>query len=76
MVVELERAGIPTAHICTITPVAFMVGSTRIVTGTGIVHPLGNINLSPEDEIVLRRSIIDRAMVALKTEVIDQNLFS
>lgn len=52
-----------------------MVGSTRIVTGTGIIHPLGNINLPLEEEKTLRRSIIDRAMVALKAEISDQKLF-
>src|SRR5688500_5862795 len=38
----MERAGLPTAQICTILPVAQMVGSNRIVPGNGIVHPTGD----------------------------------
>ena len=38
------------AQICTMTPVAEMVGSHRIVQGSGIVHPLGLASSSPEEE--------------------------
>ena len=62
---ELERAGIPTAHVCTMTPVAEMVGSHRIVTGNGIVHPLGGSELSADEERQVRRRILERALESL-----------
>jgi betaine reductase len=62
---ELERAGIPTAHVCTMTPVAKMVGSNRVVTGNGIVSPLGGSELSPEEERRVRRRILEQALKKL-----------
>ena len=62
---ELERAGIPTAHVCTMTPVAKMVGSNRVVTGNGIVSPLGSSEASPEEEHRIRRRILEQALQAL-----------
>ncbi len=54
------------------TPVALMVGSTRVVIGNGIVHPLGNVDSGPDTEKKLRRSIVEKALEALKTETKDQ----
>ena len=57
------------AHICTMTPVAEMVGSNRIVPGNGIVHPLGDAGRSPAEERALRRAILERALQVLATPV-------
>jgi len=76
MTVEIEKAGIPTAHITTMTPIAVMVGSNRIIPGSGIIHPLGNIELDPREEKTLRRNIVERALEALQTGVTEQKLFS
>jgi hypothetical protein len=51
------------------TPIAEMVGSHRIVTGNGIVHPLGAADATPEAEQQLRRRILERAAAALATPV-------
>jgi betaine reductase len=67
--------GIPTAHVCSIIPVASMVGSNRIVAGSKIVNPLGNADLDPRDEKELRRTILKRALDALQTNVKEQTLF-
>lgn len=75
MVVELERRGIPTAHITTMTPISLMVGSHRIVSGAGICHPVGNIELDQKTEKSLRYAIVEKALEALRTEVTDQRLF-
>ena len=75
MAKEMERIGIPTAHICSIIPVASMVGSNRIVAGSKIVNPLGNADLDPEDEKTLRRAIIERALESLQAEVKEPTLF-
>ena len=58
------------------TPVAVMVGANRIVPAAGIIHPLGNADLSPEDERALRRRIVERALQALKTEVVRPTVFA
>ena len=57
------------------TPVAVMVGTNRLVPAAGIIHPLGNAELSPEDEKALRRRIVERALVALQTEVAEPTVF-
>lgn len=58
------------------TPVAVMVGANRIVPAAGIIHPLGNADLSPDDEKALRRRIVERALSALKTEVARPTVFA
>jgi glycine reductase len=68
-VTELERAGLPTAHICTMTPVAEMVGSNRVVAGNGIVSPLGDQGRAEADERALRRAILERAIAVLAQPV-------
>jgi len=68
MTKEIERAGIPTAHICTMLPVAFMVGSPRVVAGQRIVNPMGNAELPIADEKALRRQIALKALQALLAE--------
>ena len=57
------------AHICTMTPVAEMVGSNRVVPGNGIVHPLGDAARPAAEERAIRRAILDRALQVLTTPV-------
>jgi glycine reductase complex component B subunit gamma len=57
------------------TPVAVMVGANRIVPAAGIIHPLGNTELSPDEEKALRRRIVEKALQALKTEVVEPTVF-
>jgi glycine reductase len=57
------------------TPVAVMVGANRVVPAAGIIHPLGNAELSAEDERELRRRIVERALQALRTEVARPTVF-
>ena len=75
MVKEIERAGIPVVHMCTVTPISMTVGANRIVPTIAIPHPLGNPALSPEDEKALRRKLVETALRALSTEVTDQTIF-
>jgi len=63
-------------QVSTMTPVAVMVGANRIVPAAGIIHPLGNADLSLEDEKALRRRIVERALVALTTEVTRPTVFA
>ena len=75
MVKEIERAGIPVVHICTVTPISMTVGANRIVTAIAIPHPLGNPALTMEEEKHIRRKILETALTALSTEVDDQTIF-
>ena len=75
MVKEIERAGIPVVHICTVTPISMTVGANRIVPAVAIPHPLGNPALDKEEEKKLRRQIVEKALKALTTEVYGHPLF-
>ena len=58
------------------TPVAVMVGANRIVPAAGIIHPLGNADLPPEEEKTLRRRIVEEALRALQTQVAAPTVFT
>lgn len=75
MVKEIERAGFPVVHMCTIVPISKTVGANRIVPTIAIPHPLGNPSLSREEEKALRRKLVERALKALTTEVEGQTVF-
>jgi len=75
MVKEIERAGIPVVHICTVTPISMTVGANRIVPAVAIPYPLGNPNLTLEQEKQIRKKILDTALEALSTEVDGQTIF-
>lgn len=75
MAVEIEKAGIITAQVTTMTPVAIMVGPYRIIPGTGISHPLGNPSLDQKAEKALRTAIVKKALEALQTDLKEQKIF-
>ena len=75
MVKEIERAGIPVVHMCTVTPISMTVGANRIVPAIAIPHPLGNPSRTPEEEKALRRGLVEKALKALETEVDGQTIF-
>lgn len=75
MVKEVERAGIPVVHICTVTPISMTVGANRIVPAIAIPHPLGDPSRTMEEEKVLRRKIVQKALNALSTSVDGQTIF-
>ena len=75
MVKEVERAGLPVVHMCTVTPISMTVGANRIVPTIAIPHPLGNPALEPAEERALRRKLVEKALTALQTEVDGQTVF-
>ena len=75
MVKEVERAGIPVVHMCTVVPISLTVGANRIVPTIAIPHPLGNPNLDPVEEKALRRKLVEAALESLTTEIEDQTVF-
>jgi len=52
-----------------------MVGSNRIITGNKIVNPVGNADLSPDEEIRYRRTILENALQALQSEPEEPTIF-
>ena len=76
MVKELERAGIPATLISSLVSIAQSVGANRIVPGLGIPHPLGDPRLGPEEQIKMRRGLVERALKALTTPLREQQVFS
>lgn len=75
MVKEIERAGIPVVHMCTVTPISMTVGANRIVPTVAIPYPLGNPALTAEEEKTIRRKLVSRALEALATQVEEQTIF-
>jgi len=72
---ELERNGIPTAQITTMTPIAMMIGSNRVIPGGGIVHPTGNADLDLNEEKRMRKNLILKALKALEEKLEAQKLY-
>ena len=76
MVKEIESVtGVPVVHMCTVVPISLTVGANRIVPTIAIPHPLGNPALDANEEKVLRRGLVEKALVALTTEVEEQTVF-
>jgi len=75
MVKEIERAGIPVVHMCTVVPISLTVGANRIVPTIAIPHPLGNPALTMAEEKGIRKALVERAWKALETEVSEQTVF-
>jgi hypothetical protein len=44
-----------------------MVGANRTVLGNGIVHVVGDANLSPEQEKEVRRKLVRKALDLLQS---------
>lgn len=75
MVKEIERAGFPVVHMCTIVPISMTVGANRIVPTVAIPYPLGNPALTASDEKLLRSKLVKTALRALQTPITEQTVF-
>lgn len=65
----------PVVHIATVVPISKTVGANRIVPAVAIPHPLGDPKLDAAEEKQLRRTLVEKALTALSTEVEDQTVF-
>jgi betaine reductase len=72
MAKEFERAGIPTALISTIVPLAESIGPNRIIAGRAVTHPLGDPSLSRDQEKEFRRRLLRKALDVLQTDTREQ----
>ena len=55
-------------QITSAMPIAKMVGANRLVLGNGIVHVVGDANLSAEQEKEVRRQLVQKALKALQAD--------
>jgi len=76
MVKEIERAGLPVVHVATVVPISMTVGANRIVPAVAIPYPLGQPDLGETEEKQLRKDIVEKALIALQTDIDEQTVFS
>lgn len=75
MVTEIEKKGIPVAHMVNMVPVAQSIGSTRIIKTVAIPHPLGDPALSPEAQYELRYKLVAKALHTLEENLTEQLVY-
>lgn len=75
MVKSIESFGIPVVHICTIVPISQTVGANRIVPAVAIPYPLGDASKTHDEELAIRKDILDKSLEALKTPITEQTVF-
>lgn len=61
--------------MATIVPISLSVGANRIIPTVAIPYPLGNPNMTADEEKKLRRHLVENALKALETEVTEQTVF-
>lgn len=65
----------PVVHIATVVPISQTVGANRIVPAVAIPHPLGNPKMDKEEEKLMRRQMVVKALDTLTTEISEQTVF-
>ncbi len=75
MTKEIERVGIPTVHMCSIVPISQTVGANRIVPTIAIPYPMGNPELSLNEEKQIRKALLLKALTALGTKIDQSTVF-
>lgn len=65
----------PVVHMASIVPISQSVGANRIIPTVAIPYPLGNPSLTHDDEVTVRRKLVEKALDALKTDVTEQTVF-
>ncbi len=61
--------------MCTITPISITVGANRIIPTVAIPHPLGDPNVTDEQEFEMRYNLVEKALRALETPITEQTVF-
>ena len=75
MVKEIDRAGIPIAHITNLTPIAKVTGSNRIIPGVALTNPCSDVLLPADEQKKMQKSYVARALKAISTEIKEQTFF-
>jgi glycine reductase len=72
---EIERVGIPTAHITAISLLSKQTGANRVIAGDQIPYPCGDPNLPEESDRAVRKEIVKTALTALQKDIIEPTIF-
>ena len=75
MVKEIDRAGIPVTHICTVVPISLTLGGESIVQDDGTPKPLGDPTLREKKSYEIRENLVMRGLKALTVPVEEQTVF-
>jgi betaine reductase len=75
MVKEIDRAGVPIAHITNLTPIAKVTGSNRIIPGVAITNPCSDVSLPADEQKKMQKRYAARALKALSTDIKEQTFF-
>ena len=75
MVKEIDRAGIPIAHITNLTPIAKVTGSNRIIPGVALTNPCSDVSLPLDEQKKMQKKYIARALEAISTGIKEQTFF-
>ena len=72
MTKELERSGLPVAHVTNLTKIAEGIGSKRILKGNSVVHVLGDPKLTHDMEVSYRENMLMKAFSLLQDAPVDE----
>lgn len=75
MVKAFEREGFPVVQMCNLIPVALTVGANKVVPTVSIPYPLGNPNLSEDEQWKSRHHRVGVALDALTEDIQEQTVF-
>ena len=67
--------GLPVVQVATIVPIALTFGANRIVPAVAIPYPLGNPEMTENEERELRLRLVKKTLRALQSEVKKQTVF-
>jgi glycine/betaine/sarcosine/D-proline reductase family selenoprotein B len=76
MAAAIERQGFPVVNITAVPTVSSMIGVTRVLRGESVANLLGNIEISPAQEKLLRRRYVLRALEILRMELKEKQVFT
>ena len=63
-------------NITAVPTVSSMIGVTRVLRGESVANLLGNIEISPVQEKLLRRRYVLRALEILRMELKEKQVFT
>lgn len=75
MTKEIENAGITIVQMANLVTIAHSVGANRVVPTFAIPYPLGDPNLSEEEQYQLRKHRVGIALKALATNIEEPTIF-
>lgn len=75
MAKEIEQAGIPVIHCCSIVPISVTVGANRILPTIAIPHPFGEPDKNGQEERRIRKELVEKALEALTVSIAEQTVF-